>query len=352
MSSSSTGDSPSQPGCDMLLAEVTRGSTVESRHFGAAVLTRATGVLESFGDVRRLAFPRSAIKPIQALQLVETGAAARFGIGDREIALACSSHSGESMHVDLAASWLGRLGLDVRALRCGTHWPLSEVARNRLVAAGHAPSALHNNCSGKHVGFLNVALHMDETLDDYVTRDHPTQLRWLEALQELANETLDPDLAGIDGCAIPSQPLSLAGIAMAMSRFASSKATGAVRAGAMQRINAAIAGHPALVAGTDRICTRIIAATGGRVLAKTGAEGVYVAWIPEEQAAVALKIADGATRAAEVTVAALLQRVLGSRHPLAGVLEQFTQQAIVSAAGAPAGMVRSAAALAAAQRPA
>lgn len=330
---------------EVLLAEVTRGPSVESRHFGAAVAVGPSGVEWRLGELGRPVFPRSAIKAIQALQLIESGAADRYGLGDREIALACASHSAEPVHVELAENWLARLGLGEPALCCGAHWPYSEEATRALAAEGRTPSSLHNNCSGKHVGFLNVARHLGEPVEDYVARDHPTQVRWLDALEELSGETLEARNAGIDGCAIPSQPLSLTGLATAFQHMATGDGLGPARQAAVQRINRAIAAHPQLVAGTGRMCSRIIAATGGRVLAKTGAEGVYGAWIPEAGLGLALKVSDGATRASEVAVIALLRRALGPGHELSALLAPLGEANLLTSRGVPAGAVRAAAGL-------
>lgn len=325
---------------DVLIAEVTRGGSVESRHFGAAIIADAKGVVWSEGDVERKVFPRSAIKPIQALQLVETGAADAFDLGPRELALACASHSGEAFHVEQVRDWLSRTGLKESDLGCGPQWPMSRDAEHALAHEGKTPGRVHNNCSGKHTGFLNTAKRMGEPIEGYVERAHPVQARWLEALSDLADETLDPALAGPDGCSIPSQPVSLSGLARAFARLASREGLGAARRGAFERIEAGITAHPELVAGTGRMCTRLISATSGRVLAKTGAEGVYVAWIPETGLALALKVADGATRAAEVAIAALIVRALGKDHELSQAVAAFARQPITTFMNEPAGEVR------------
>jgi L-asparaginase II len=328
---------------DVLLAEVTRGGSVESRHFGSAAIADASGVIWSAGDIGQKVFPRSAIKPIQALQLVESGAADASGLGPRELALACASHSGESFHVDLVRDWLERTGLSETDLGCGPQWPMSREAEHALVREGETPSRAHNNCSGKHAGFLNTARRMGEPIEGYVARDHPVQARWLDALAELAGEELDPALAGPDGCSIPSQPVSLSGLARAFGRLASRESLGAARRDAIERIDAGIAAHPELVAGTGRMCTRLMTATGGRLLAKTGAEGVYVAWSPERGLAMALKVADGATRASEVAIAALIARAFGPDDPFTAAAAPFTRQPLVTFMGEPAGEVRAAA---------
>jgi L-asparaginase II len=329
-----------------LLVEVTRGGSIESRHFGSAVVADRSGVRWSVGDADAVVFPRSAVKPVQALQLLESGAAERWGVTDAEVALACASHSGEPMHVDLARSWLTRLGLPVEALGCGAHWPFSEAAQRGMAVRGETPCDLHNNCSGKHVGFLCVAQTLGDPLEGYVEREHPIQQRWLEALAELAEVDLDASLAGVDGCAIPSQPLPLSALARVFAKFANPGQFSPARRAAVERMGRAIAANPLLIAGTGRGCSRIIAATHGRVLVKTGAEGGYVAWIPEAGIGVGLKIADGTTRASEIAIVGVIRKALGAGHELSARLAPLAQTELYTSPGKFAGVVRPAEALA------
>ncbi len=325
---------------DVLIAEVTRGGSVESRHFGALAVADGTGVVWSAGEAERKIFPRSAIKPIQALQLVETGAADAFGLGSEEFALACASHSGEHTHVHRVRDWLARAGLTEMDLGCGPQWPSFREAEHDLVRAGEGPGRAHNNCSGKHSGFLTVARHLGESTEGYVAREHPTQARWLDASAELAEETLDPALAGLEGCSIQGQPMSLSGFARAFGKLASRTGLGVVRKSAFDRIEAGMAAHPELVAGSGRMCTRLMSATNGRVLAKTGAEGVYIAWVPERGLAMALKAGDGGTRAAEVAIAALIAKALGPGHELSAIATRFARQPLTTFMNESAGEVR------------
>src|SRR5215210_6853486 len=138
-----------------VLVEVMRGALTESRHRGAVAVVDADGAtVLALGDVIRPVYPRSAVKPLQALPLIENGAAERYGFGDEELALACASHGGEAAHVEIAARMLARAGLDESALECGAHWPSHQPSAQALARSGATPSALHNNCSGKHAGFL------------------------------------------------------------------------------------------------------------------------------------------------------------------------------------------------------
>lgn len=323
-----------------LLVEVTRGDTVESRHFGSAVIADESGVRWSVGEPDACIFPRSALKPIQALPLLESGAADGFKLGDEELALACGSHNGEAVHVSKIAAWIERIGLGARSLACGAHWPMLDEAARALAAQREAPSELHNNCSGKHAGFLTTALHLGEELSGYEKREHPVQVRWLSALAELADVEVDRCPCGVDGCSIPSQSLPLGRLALAYARFAHRRGISAQRGQAIERLERAMRTHPYLVAGQGRACTRILAATEGRVLVKTGAEGVFAGWIPEAGVGFSLKIADGATRAADVAVVALIRRALGPAHALCERLSALARAPFMTCRGAPAGEVR------------
>ncbi len=303
---------PAEP--NPALVEVTRGPLVESLHRGAAVVCAATGEqVAAWGDVGRRVFPRSAVKPLQALPLIETGAADRFGLSDSELALACASHSGQPLHVQLIDAWLDQLGLSDADLECGAHPPLDAAAARALAAEGRLPSALHNNCSGKHTGMLTTALHMGEPIRGYIAADHPVQRRIAAVLGEMAGAPSEPGIFAVDGCGIPTFALPLSGLAAAMARLAAPAAFGPVRQAAAHRIRSAMAAHPGLVAGDGRLCTEVMEAVP-TILLKGGAEGVYAAMLPTRGLGVAVKIDDGAKRAAEVAVMAVL-RHLGAFSP-------------------------------------
>lgn len=294
-----------------VLVEVMRGALVESRHRGAVVVADADGAtVLTIGDVTQPVYPRSAVKPIQALPLIESGAADRYDFGDEEIALACASHNGEPPHVQLAASMLERAGLDASALECGTHWPSHQPTSQALARSGAAPSALHNNCSGKHAGFVCVACAAGVDHHGYVAASHFVQREVRAALESLTGVGLAADQCGTDGCAIPTWAIPLDRLAHAFARFGTGRGLGPMRALAAARIRAACATEPFYVAGTGRFCTEIMMRFGARVLVKTGAEGVFCAALPEQGLGIALKCDDGATRAAEVAMAAMIARFL------------------------------------------
>jgi L-asparaginase II len=294
-----------------VLVEVTRGPLVESSHRGAVAVSDADGAtVLSLGDVARPIYPRSAVKPIQALPLLEGGAAERYGFGDREIALACASHGGEPAHVEVATRMLARAGLDVAALECGTHWPSHQDSGRALARVGSAPSALHNNCSGKHSGFLCVACAAGVEHRGYVGREHFVQREVRAALENVAGVALSEDQCGTDGCAIPTWAMPLTALAQGFARFGTGRGLGPERANAAARIRAACAAQPYYVAGTGRFCTEIMTQFGARVLVKTGAEGVFCGALPEQGLGIAVKCDDGGTRAAEVAMAAMIARFL------------------------------------------
>ena len=288
-----------------VLVEVTRGPLVESIHRGAVAVSDAGGRLRmAVGDVERAIFPRSALKPIQAVPLIETGAAEKFALSDEEIALACASHSGEPQHTGGIASWQERIGCSVADLACGPHRPIHEATATAMIRSGEKWTSLHNNCSGKHTGFMTLARGLGAPVAGYQQVDHPVQRLVETTLTELAGIS-GPLPWGVDGCTVPNFALSLAALARAMASLADTHALAPPRAAACKRVVAAMVAHPELVAGTGRVCTQLIQQTPG-IAVKTGAEGVYVAILPALGFGVALKIDDGAGRAAETAIASVL----------------------------------------------
>jgi L-asparaginase II len=300
--------SASAPPANPIVVEVTRGGMVESRHRAAVAVVDADGaVVKAWGDVEQPVYGRSALKPLQALPLIESGAADRYGLGDAEIALACASHSGEPRHVELVTRWLGRIGCGVDDLECGSHMPLHETSAEALVLSGHRPDARYNNCSGKHAGFLTTCRHLGEDTRGYIRYEHPVQQRILGVFEQLTGLRLGDAPRGIDGCGIPVIGIPLGHMAMAMARLADpDDHVPPVRAAAAKRVVAAMAGEAFLVAGSGRFCTKVMEVVGAKVALKTGAEGVYTAALPTLGLGVALKVDDGAARAAEVTMGRVL----------------------------------------------
>jgi L-asparaginase II len=293
-----------------VLVEVTRGPLVESRHRGAVAVadTEGRSVL-ALGDVAAPVFPRSAIKALQAIALVEEGAADRYGLGDEDLALACASHSGEPAHVAGVESMLTKAGLDAAALRCGVHWPISQAAAYTLARTGTA-SALHNNCSGKHAGFLCLACATGADTADYFRPEHPVQRQVRAVLEDFTGTVLGQEVCAIDGCSVPTWAVPLQNLAHGFAKFGTGRGLSPARAAAAARLRRACAAKPWFVAGTGRFCTEIMQLFGDRVFVKTGAEGVYCAALPRQGLGIAVKCDDGAGRAAQAIMAAMIARLL------------------------------------------
>jgi L-asparaginase II len=325
---------------DPVLVEVFRGGLVESRHRGAVAVVDADGeAVLALGDVARPIFPRSAVKPLQALPLVESGAADRYGFGDEELALACASHSGEPAHVEGVARMLAKAELDVSALACGTHWPSSQAAAFALARIG-APSALHNNCSGKHAGFLCVACAVGVDHVGYWLPEHAVQRHVHAVLEDLAGAALPQDRRAIDGCSVPTWALPLDKLACAFAKFGTGHGLASVRAGAAARLLAACARKPWHVAGTGRFCTDIMHTLGERALVKTGAEGVLCGALRELGLGIAIKCDDGAGRAAEAIMAATIAHFLPHNDQEGATLERFARPTLRNWNGIEVGALR------------
>lgn len=328
-----------------VLVEVTRGDIVESRHRGALIVMDADGgVVLSMGNAAEPVFPRSAVKAFQALPLVEGGFADQYGLTDAEIALCCSSHSGEVHHSAGSASMLAKAGHDVSCLECGSHWPMYDKAARAMAVAGQVPSALHNNCSGKHAGFICLSCGLDEDPKGYIGAEHRVQREIRGALIDMTGAAHDPGLAGIDGCSIPTYAIPLTAMALGFARFGAGGGKGAVmgpeRIKATQRIRAAAAANPDMVAGTGRFDTVVMGALGARAFTKTGAEAVFCGALPELGYGIALKIDDGGTRASEAVMATLLQRFLKPEGQARTVLDRIGQLGLRNWNGIDVGEVR------------
>lgn len=301
------------------LAQVWRGPILESRHFGHAVICRADGeIVKAWGDPSLTVLPRSSAKMLQALPLVESGAADAFGLTGEQLALACASHQGADIHSRRVLRWLEDLGLDDTAFNCGPQDPRDNNDLIAMHRAGLSACRYHNNCSGKHCGFLTLSRHMGADKDPiYVDPAHPVQLACKDAFETAIGETSAG--FGIDGCSAPNFAGSLQGIARAMAFFAAAEDSGDARQKAAKRLREAMVTYPELVAGEGRACTELMRAMDGRVALKTGAEGFFIAIIPEKKLGVALKVTDGATRGAECAIASILAElgVLDAKHPAA-----------------------------------
>ena len=332
-----------------VLIEFTRGALVESIHRGAVAVANAKGeIVFSLGDIASPVYPRSSLKPIQALPMVESGAAEMFRLSDEEMALACASHSGEEMHTTRVAAWLKRIGCSVADLACGPHPIRHEPTARAMVAHGEQPTALHNNCSGKHTGFLTWPSGWVRRPPAMSSAEHPVQRAVAASLRELAG--LKGELPfGIDGCAAPNFAVPIAAMARACALFADPAAVAPMRAAAIGRITGAMMAHPDLVAGTGRSDTVMMREARGRAATKAGAEGYYIAILPKasssealgqrnEGLGIALKIDDGAGRASEAAIAAMLLRY--GAVPKGGETEALAHGPVLNTRGAVVGEKR------------
>ncbi|KGD85937.1 asparaginase [Rhizobium sp. YS-1r] len=289
--------------------EVTRGRLVESRHRGMGVVVDGDGkVVFSFGEAEAAVFPRSACKAMQALPLIESGAADAYGFGNVELALACSSHSGEDAHVATAAAMLAKAGRDDTALECGAHWSSDQNTLIHQARTIEKPTALHNNCSGKHSGFVCTCVHAGMEVKGYVEYDHPLQAEIRGTMEALTGAILGHQNCGTDGCSIPSYAVPLKGLAHGFAKMVTGSSLSPERARASRRLMEACMAEPFYVAGSNRACTKLMEVAPGKIFAKTGAEGVFVAALPDQGLAIAVKCEDGTTRAAEAMIFALISR--------------------------------------------
>lgn len=327
-----------------ILAEALRGGVVESFHRGAWAVVDAGGrVQSSAGDIERPVFPRSAIKVLQALPLVASGAAEALGLVDEELALACASHGGEPAHVRVAASMLAKAGLDAEVLECGAHWPYHDGALKALARADATPTALHNNCSGKHAGFVCLGCHRGTPLAGYVLPAHPVMREVTAALQATTGFDLAGTARGIDGCSIPTYAIPLRHLAHAFAKIATGQGLEPDHARAAQRLRAAVAAAPSMVGGSGRLDTRLMQHFGARVFCKVGAEGMYCAALPETGLGLAIKMDDGNNaRAVEVVLAALLKRLLPPDEADAALLDAVADLSLRNWNGIEVGRLRAA----------
>lgn len=311
-------------GSNPVLIDVTRepaaASTpfVESFHRGAIAVVDASGrTLVQIGDTERAICPRSALKPLQALAFLESGALDEFALGPEEVALSAASHSGEPVHVQAIAGWLKKIDCTIEQLECGAHLPYDEPSARDIIRQGKEPNALHNNCSGKHAAFLSLARVMGADLTGYTAPDHPVQKRVAAIVSEMVDFDVTSASVGADGCAAPNYAIPLGALARSFARMARTESLIPVRANAVTTLLSAVEEAPVLLAGTGRPCTILIENLSSTGLVKSGAEGVYGAILPGPGLGIAIKVDDGAMRAASMIMANVLDRL--------GVLDRGTK---------------------------
>jgi len=329
-----------------IAVEVTRGGMVESVHRAIVAISDAKGkVTRSWGNIDRPIYARSAIKPLQTIAVIESGAADAFSLGEDEIALCCASHRGENIHFDRVVPWLGRLGLGIDDLECGEQLPGNEAAAHALIRAGETPTRAHNNCSGKHSGMLTTAVHLGEPTKGYTTPDHPVQKRLIALMEEMGEIDLSGTARGVDGCGIPVFGAPLRAIAHAMAKMADPSALSGERQATAKRIIKACAANPLMLSGTGAFNSVVLAETGERCLLKGGAEGVYTAAIPDQGLGICLKVDDGAGRGSSAVMLALLRQLGVLDEAAADRIESSVVREVRNWAGTLVGEVRPSSAL-------
>ena len=300
-----------------IMCEIWRGSYLESVHSGTAVICDKNGeITHQWGDPSALILPRSSAKMLQALPLIISGAEKKFRLGEDLLALACASHNAAEIHISRVLGWLSHLELDESDLRCGPQPPKDPHIKNQMRKKGQSPCQIHNNCSGKHAGFLSVARHLNAG-PEYTDPNHPVQLMVMDVFQELTQNKVDGIV--IDGCSAPNPAMPLSSLAKTMAWFSTAHNRNDRLSKAALKLRNAMVNYPELVAGEGRACTSLMKACDKKAILKTGAEGVFVAILPELEKGIALKVADGGTRASECAIASLLIQlgVLSPNHPTA-----------------------------------
>lgn len=323
-----------------LMIEVTRGPIVESMHQVMAVVTNENGsVTQYWGNPLYLTLPRSAIKMLQALPLIESGAADKFNLEAKHIALACGSHRGEKDHLQALFQWMEKAGIQETQLVCGPHLPYDEKSAEAMLRRGQAATPLCNNCAGKHLALISTCLHLGEDPTGYEKYEHGAQKRVRKVLTEMIKVDHSKVGHGVDGCGIPTYGVALQALATGMSSLINPKEPPARKAASL-RILEAVKSHPYYVAGSDNFVTAVIEKSQGRAIIKSGAEGVLCGVLPEKRVAFAVKASDGAGRAAQVAAATLLLQLGGLSEAEFRALSTYTMPEVKNWKGDVVGQVR------------
>ncbi len=283
------------------LVEVTRGSIVESVHLGAFIVVDFSGnVLTGQGNPQLITYPRSSMKPLQALPFIESGGDVAFGLTEKEIALICASHSGTDLHIEVLRGMHEKIGISESDLHCGVHWPGDSKAREAMKKAGKEPTPLHHNCSGKHTGMLAFASMRGLEKNNYLDPQHPIQVMIREVLGEMLGIPLESMPIGVDGCSAPIYGIPLENMAQAVARMADPSSLQESRRNACRKITAAMIHHPEMVAGPGKFDTELMRVADGKVFSKGGAEGYQIIGVMpgamrqgSPGLGIAIKIADG-----------------------------------------------------------
>lgn len=277
-----------------IVAKVYRGDLVDLTHIGHVAVVDYTGkLLYHYGNPERVTFARSSAKPMQAIPVLESGAAEAYGITDKELALLCASHSGEGFHVESVRSVLGKAGLGEQFLQCGTHYPYADYAAEELRSKGQKPTEVHCNCSGKHSGMLVTAKYLDEDIDTYYKPEHPVQKRIMRTIAEVCEYDEEKIAIAVDGCGVPVHALPLNKFAQGFARLSKPELLGEKRGKIVRRITEAMTAYPEMVGGTGRFCTDLMKVCGDKLFAKAGAAAYYAIGLKDKGIGLSFKMEDG-----------------------------------------------------------
>ena len=293
-----------------VLVKVSRGDMVESLHRGHVAVVNSKGeLLYSLGNPQEVVYARSSMKPIQAIPIVETGAAEHYNFDHADLSLTCASHNGEDQHTNRVQSILDRAELGYSDLQCGTHNPRWPDTYEALIKANGEVTSIYNNCSGKHSGMLATAKHMNESISDYYKMDHPVQQRIMEAISDVTEVSKEDIAIGIDGCGVPVHGIPLHNLALGFAKLANPVQLSAKRQEAIHKITTAMMKAPEMVGGTERFCSDFMRVLDGRMFGKAGAEGVYCIGDKETGIGIAIKIEDGNGRATSPAAVEVLSQL-------------------------------------------
>ncbi len=293
-----------------VLVNVWRGNAIENYHNGAVAVVDVNGrVIWSIGEIQRPIFPRSAIKLLQAMALLEPQVQKKYPITRAELALACSSHTGETMHREALITWLHKINCSDDDLECGQAYPQLQSDYLQIMQNCESPQRIYHCCSGNHAGFLTLCRAYNYTIQNYRLYSHPAQRRWFDIVGDLADLQALQLPWGYDGCGIPTLAIPLQRLARAYARFADPSGLNAEYNEAAQSIHRAIAENPTMFAGTGELPTAMSELMGSQLMIKNGAEGVYIASLPKLGYGIALKVDSGNAQAARVVLGAALEKI-------------------------------------------
>ena len=321
--------------------EVTRGDVVESVHeILACLMDRSGVVVAAMGDIEAPVFLRSTSKPFIAAAAIAAGARERFGLEPQEIAVMAASHSGQPFHVNAVRSILAKIGMDESALQCGAHAPYNLAAAQDLERLGVVPSAIHNNCSGKHAGILALCASVGADPGTYLDVDNPAEATILALCARLSGVAFSDLILGIDGCGIPVYAVSLRDAARSFARFASLEGVADADAAALTVVRDAMIAFPEYVSGTGEFDAVLMRVGAGRIACKAGAEGVHGTAVLDKGMGLVVKVADGAARGRAPAVCEILRGAGLLDAADSPELQAFARPSVYNRAGRPVGEVR------------